>query len=105
MPHAAGIYPTTIVLLTASQRTYCDSTLQGIPSLSIPKTEEFSRSLQFASRHPGSGDGSTDLRRSFPRDYSSDRDSHSESGMNGLEIVEMGRKSRGSDKVEGTKLV
>ncbi|KAF5336706.1 hypothetical protein D9758_015094 [Tetrapyrgos nigripes] len=29
MPHAASMYPTTIVLLTALQMTYCDTTLKG----------------------------------------------------------------------------
>jgi len=39
LPHAETIYPAIIILLTALQKTHCDTTLQG---------EVSTRSLQFA---------------------------------------------------------
>ncbi|KAK7438453.1 hypothetical protein VKT23_018066 [Stygiomarasmius scandens] len=55
LPHAAGIYPTAIILLSASQKSYCDTTLQGeLPTLSIQtkQSQGASQPIRFASAPP-----------------------------------------------------
>jgi hypothetical protein len=50
IPHLATIYPTAIILLTALNKSHCDSTLKG---------QSFSQSLQFAQAPAASAPDST----------------------------------------------
>ncbi|KAF5343553.1 hypothetical protein D9758_012958 [Tetrapyrgos nigripes] len=128
LPHAAGIYPTTIILLTAFQKSCCDTTLQGqVPSLGVHTTKSSDReergvptqSLRFApmqATRTGDEDfrSSSDFGRSASRGrYSRENRMDSEVEMYGIDIVEAGHKrdsvSRGSKhegiKHEGTEVV
>ncbi|THU96607.1 hypothetical protein K435DRAFT_858386 [Dendrothele bispora CBS 962.96] len=66
-PHAASLYPTLIILLSALQKTYCDTTFQGKIgsqpmefSSGAPGATQISQSIRFANNST-SGSGTMDL--------------------------------------------